>query len=81
MLYYKSKSLNKELKMNKQTIEEKLFLLEKRTERENERRNKAIKEYEEGIARLNKELSFANSYYDQEISKIQNEKQEILNGS
>jgi len=65
--------------MNYKTAEEKLAFLERRIERENERRNKACQDYKEGIERLNKELGYAQDYYNREVELIKKEMQEILN--
>ena len=65
--------------MNYKTAEEKLAFLERRIERENERRNKAYQDYKEGIERLNKELGYAQDYYNREVELIKKEMQEILN--
>ena len=64
--------------MTNKTTQEKLAFLERRIERENERRNKACQDYKEGIERLNKELGYAQDYYNREVGLIKKEMQEIL---
>lgn len=66
--------------MNDKTKEEKLFLLEKRIEREHERRNNAYQNYKEEIERLSRELGYAEAYHDREVELIKKEIQEIQEG-
>jgi hypothetical protein len=66
--------------MSLKTKEEKLFLLERRIERENERRNTAYQNYKEEIERLSRELGYAEDYYNREVELIKKEIQEIQEG-
>jgi DNA polymerase/3'-5' exonuclease PolX len=64
--------------MTNKTTQEKLAFLERRIERENERRNKAYQDYKQEIERLSKELGYAEDYYNREVELIKKEIQEVL---